>query len=96
MACYSKCHVTSNKAPHSGSSFLRVKWPEREADCSLSSSAEVKNVRSVTSLPIRLNGVMLKRMINRIFILPNSNPGWIARYPGMIFFIFFSFAGKPG
>jgi hypothetical protein len=67
------------KSLRRGGSFLRVKWPEREADCSLPSSAEVKNVRSLTSLPIRLNGVVLKLMNNRIFILPSSNLGSITR-----------------
>jgi len=37
-----------------------VKWPGREADHSLPSSAEVNNERSYTSTPaIRLHGVVL-------------------------------------
>jgi hypothetical protein len=40
--------------------FLEIKWPRREADHSLSSSAQVNNAWSYTSTsPIRLHGVVL-------------------------------------
>jgi hypothetical protein len=43
-----------------GDLSLGVKWPRREADHLLPSSAEVKNARSYTSTPsIRLHGVVL-------------------------------------
>jgi hypothetical protein len=45
-----------------GNSLLEVKCSEREADCSLPSSAQM-NVWSLTSLPIRVNSVMLSAQV---------------------------------
>jgi hypothetical protein len=42
-----------------GTLFLGIKRPEREADHSPPSSAKVKNAWSRTSTPIRLHGVVL-------------------------------------
>jgi hypothetical protein len=55
----SETHSTSYPMS-AGGSYLRVKWPRREADHTPPSNTEVNNVWSYTSAPpIRLHGVVL-------------------------------------
>jgi hypothetical protein len=55
-----------------GTLSLEVKWPGREADHLLPSSAEVKNTWSYTSTPpIRLHGVVLSSAQRQLYLYFN-------------------------